>query len=155
MIQVTVLAPVVPEPSHWSIVVGRPVLCDGGAVAVQVNVPVAPDELHWDSLWPPGPPEPAWLLPGGVAVHANEAGGFKHWLTVATIAAPVGYPVRLLVTEAVQLTVLAPPRPVPLHWVIPVTGSTEVVVPEVHAVAGAQLIVIWARPVGSVGVAAL
>jgi hypothetical protein len=59
-VHVTVLAPVGPEPLHWSMVVGSPVLCEGGAVAVQVMVPPAPpDELHCASLWPPGPPEPA------------------------------------------------------------------------------------------------
>src|SRR5271170_3802748 len=46
-VQVTVLAPAGPEPLHWAIVVGSPVLCEGGAVAVQVMVPPGPpDELH-------------------------------------------------------------------------------------------------------------
>jgi hypothetical protein len=59
-VQVTVLAPAGPEPLHWSMVVGSPVLCEGGAVAVQVMVPPGPpEELHCVSLWPPGPPEPA------------------------------------------------------------------------------------------------
>jgi hypothetical protein len=92
-VQVTVLAPAGPEPLHWVIVVGNPVLCEGGAVAVQVMVPPGPpDELHCVSLWPPGPPEPAWLLPGGTAVQVRVVvpSGFRHWLTVGTIAAPVG-----------------------------------------------------------------
>jgi hypothetical protein len=59
-LQVTVLAPAGPEPLHWLMVVGSPVLCEEGAVAVQVIVPPGPpDELHCVSLWPPGPPEPA------------------------------------------------------------------------------------------------
>ncbi|HUC15023.1 MAG TPA: hypothetical protein VMS00_11280 [Acidimicrobiales bacterium] len=59
-VQVTVLAPAGPEPLHWSIVVGSPVLWEGGAVAVQVMVPPGPpEELHCVSLWPPGPPDPA------------------------------------------------------------------------------------------------
>jgi len=64
----------------------------------------------------------------------------------------------LLVTVAVQVTVLAPPRPEALHWVIPVTGSTEVVVPVLPHTTGAvqaMSVVIVAWPVGSVGVAAL
>jgi hypothetical protein len=92
-VQVTVLAPAGPEPLHWAIVIGSPVLCEGGAVAVQVIVPPGPpDELHCVSLWPPGPPEPAWLLPGGTAVQVSVVvpTGFRHWLTVGTIAAPVG-----------------------------------------------------------------
>jgi len=66
--------------------------------------------------------------------------------------------VRLLVTLAVQVTVLAPPSPEALHWVILVTGSTDVVVPEVAQITGAvqaMSVVIVARPVGSVGVAGL
>jgi hypothetical protein len=64
----------------------------------------------------------------------------------------------LLVTVAVQVTVLAPPRPEALHWVIPVTGSTEVVVPLVPHTTGAvqaMSVAIVADPVGSAGVAAL
>jgi len=58
--QVTVLAPLVPEELHWLIVVGSPVLCEAGAVTVQVSVPPGPPELlHWVTLWPPGPPVPA------------------------------------------------------------------------------------------------
>jgi hypothetical protein len=63
-----------------------------------------------------------------------------------------------LVTVAVQVTVLAPPRPEASHWVIPVTGSTEVVVPVVPHTTGAvqaMSVVIVADPVGSAGVAAL
>lgn len=84
--------------------------------------------------------------------------GFRHWFTVAAIAAPVGYPVRLFVTDAVQVTVLAPPRPEALHWVIPVTGFTELVVVEIPHTTGAvqaMSVVIVASPVGSAGVAAL
>jgi hypothetical protein len=84
--------------------------------------------------------------------------GFRHWLTVGAIAAPVGYPVRLFVTDAVQVTVLAPPRPEALHWVIPVTGFTELVVVEIPHTTGAvqaMSVVIVASPVGSAGVAAL
>jgi len=160
-VQVTVLAPAGPDPLHWSMVVGSPVLWEGGAVAVQVIVPPGPpEELHCVSLWPPGPPEPAWLLPGGTAVHVSVVvkSGFRHWLTVAAIAAPVGYPLRLFVTVAVQVTVLAPPRPEALHWVIPVTGFTELVVLEIPHTTGAvqaMSVVIVANPVGSAGVAAL
>jgi hypothetical protein len=58
--QITVLAPTPPEPLHWSMVVGSPALCEGGAVAVQVMAPPGPpDELHCVSLWAPGPAEPA------------------------------------------------------------------------------------------------
>jgi len=92
-VQVTVLAPAGPEPLHWAIVVGKPVLCEGGAVAEQVMVPPGPpDELHCASLWPPGPPEPAWLLPGGTAVQVCVVvkRGFRHWLTVGAIATPSG-----------------------------------------------------------------
>jgi hypothetical protein len=50
-VQVTVLAPAGPEPLHWLTVVGKPELCDGGAVAVHVIVPPGPpDELHCVSL---------------------------------------------------------------------------------------------------------
>ena len=71
-VQVTVLAPVGPEALHWLIVVGSPVLCEGGAVTVQVRVPPAPPEpLHWVTLWPPGPAVPDRLLPGGVATHVS------------------------------------------------------------------------------------
>lgn len=45
-VQVTVLAPVVPEPLHWSI---RTVGAESVAVpvvAVHVTVPVAPEPLH-------------------------------------------------------------------------------------------------------------
>ena len=50
-VQVTVLAPNVPEPSHWVILIGSPVLCESGAVTVQVSVPPAPPELlHWVTL---------------------------------------------------------------------------------------------------------
>jgi hypothetical protein len=59
-VQVTVLAPAEAEPLHWSMVVGSPVACEGGAVAEHVMAPPGPpDELHSVSLWPPGPPEPA------------------------------------------------------------------------------------------------
>jgi len=66
--------------------------------------------------------------------------------------------VRLLVTVTVQVTVLAPPRPATSHWVIPVTGSTEVVVPVVPHTTGAvqaMSVVIVANPVGSAGVPGL
>lgn len=92
-VQVTVLAPVEPEESHWLIVVGRPVLCEGGAVRVQVKVPPAPPELlHWVTLWPPGPPLPACWLPGGVATHVSvlTRPGLSHWPTVAAIEVPRG-----------------------------------------------------------------
>jgi hypothetical protein len=45
-VQVTVLAPVLPDELHWLIVIGKPVLCEGGAVTVQVSVPVPPELLH-------------------------------------------------------------------------------------------------------------
>jgi hypothetical protein len=117
-VQVTVLAPVGPEPLHWLIVVGSPVVSEEGAVAVQVSVPPAPPEsLHWVTLWPPGPPVPGWLLPGGVAtqVCVVTSPGLWHCLTAESLASPVGKPVRLLVTVTSQVTVLAPPRPALLH----------------------------------------
>jgi hypothetical protein len=117
-VQVTVLAPVLPEALHWVIVVGSPVSCEGGAVTVQVSVPPAPPELlHWVTLWPPGPASPARLLPGGVATQVSvlTPPGSWHCTTVESIAAPIGKPVRLLVTVTVQVTVLAPPRPALLH----------------------------------------
>jgi hypothetical protein len=92
-VQVTVLAPVGPEALHWLIVVGSPVLCEGGAVTVQVRVPPAPPEpLHWVTLWPPGPAVPDRLLPGGVATHVSvlTPPGLWHWLTVEAIEAPIG-----------------------------------------------------------------
>jgi hypothetical protein len=64
----------------------------------------------------------------------------------------------LLVTVTVQVTVLAPPRPALLHWVITVTGVVEVVVPPVGQTADPvhmALVTIVAKPVGSSGVAAL
>lgn len=63
-----------------------------------------------------------------------------------------------MVTVAVQVTVLAPPRPASSHWVIPVTGTAEVVVPLFgHDAEPVQEIsvAIVADPVGSAGVAAL
>lgn len=111
-------------------------------------------------LWPPGPPLPVWLLPGGVAVQVSvlTAPGFWHCETPATIADPVGYPVRLLVTVAVQVTVLAAPSPEVLHWVTLLTGVVEVVVPPAGQLAAAghdTAVTIVARPVGWLGVAAL
>jgi hypothetical protein len=59
----------------------------------------------------------------------------------------------LFVTLTVHATVLAPPRPEASHWVILVTGSADVVVPGVvHTAGSAQVIVIVASPVGSLGV---
>jgi hypothetical protein len=52
-------------------------------------------------------------------------------VTVESLAEPTGYPVRLLVTVTLQVTVLAPPRPEPLHWSMLVTGVVDVVVPPV------------------------
>lgn len=92
-VQVTVLAPVVPEALHWLMVVGRPVFCDAGAVTVQVSVPPAPPELlHWVTLWPPGPAVPARLFPGGVAtqVLVLTPPGCWHCVTVEAIVAPTG-----------------------------------------------------------------
>lgn len=65
---------------------------------------------------------------------------------------------RLLMTVTVQVTVLAPPRPASLHWLIVVTGVVEVVVPPTgHTAAPVHAIVvaIIAVPVGFVGVAGL
>jgi hypothetical protein len=60
------------------------------------------------------------------------------------------------VTLTVQATVSGAPRPDASHWVILVTGSTEVVVPGVvHTVGSAQVTVIVASPVGSLGVPGL
>jgi hypothetical protein len=56
-----------------------------------------------------------------------------------------------LVTVTVHVTVLAPPSPALLHWVITVTGVVEVLVPPVGQTADpVQLTVmtIVARPVG-------
>jgi hypothetical protein len=92
-VQVTVLAPVVPEATHCLMVVGRPVSWVGGAVTVQVSVPPAPPEpLHWVTRWPPGPAVPERLLPGGVAtqVSVSTAPGLWHCNTVESIAAPIG-----------------------------------------------------------------
>jgi hypothetical protein len=82
--------------------------------------------------------------------------GFWHWLMVEAIDAPVGYPWRSLVTVAVHVTVLAPPRPALLHWVIPVTGLVDVVVPPVGQTAE-PVQVIWVTTVapGPTGVGAL
>ena len=55
-------------------------------------------------------------------------------------------------TLTLQATVLGAPRPEASHWVILVTGSTEVVVPGVvHTVGSAHVIVVVASPVGSSG----
>jgi hypothetical protein len=160
-VQVTVLAPDVPDPLHWVIVVGRPVDCEAGAVTVQVSVPPAPPELlHWVTLWPPGPPLPGWLFPAGVAVQVSvvTAPGFWHCRTPAEIADPVGYPVKLLVTVAVHVTVLARPSPEDSHCVMFDTGVAEVVVPPTAqaAAAGHEMVVTTvANPVGWLGVAGL
>jgi hypothetical protein len=69
------------------------------------------------------------LLP--VQFFATPFGMAPHWLTVGVIEAPIGYPCRSLVTVAVHVIVLAPPRPALSHWVIPVTGLVDVVVPPV------------------------
>lgn len=46
VVQVTVLAPVVPDALHWSTVTMGAASVAAPAVAVQVNVPVAPELLH-------------------------------------------------------------------------------------------------------------
>jgi hypothetical protein len=92
-VQVTVLAPVVPEALHWLIVVGSPVLCEGGAVTVQVIVPPAPPELlHCVTVCPPGPPVPVRLLPGGVATQVSvlTPPGLWHCITVESVEVPTG-----------------------------------------------------------------
>jgi hypothetical protein len=153
-VHVTVLAPAGPDALHWVIVIGSPVDCDSGAVAVQVIVPPGPPEpSHWTTLCPPGPPEPARSLPAGVATQVSvfTVPGLWHCLIVEAIAEPVGYPVRLLVTVPVQVTVLAPPRPAVLHWVMLVTGVVDVVVPPVgHTADPVQCTVVTmtAAPVG-------
>jgi hypothetical protein len=51
----------------------------------------------------------------------------------------------------VQVTVLAPPSPAPLHWLITVTGVVEVVVPPVGHIADPVheiVVTIVAKPVG-------
>ncbi len=61
-------------------------------------------------------------------------------------------------TVTVQVTVLAPPRPALLHWLIVVTGVVEVVVPPVGHIADPVhviVVAIIAKPVGLVGVAGL
>lgn len=58
----------------------------------------------------------------------------------------------------VQVTVLAPPRPAPLHWLTLVTGFVEVVVrPVGHSADPVHEIVVTivAKPVGLFGVAGL
>lgn len=89
-------------------------------MTVQVSVPPGPPELlHWVTFCPPGPAVPRRLLPGGVATQVSvppaPVPGFWHCMTVESIGTPTGNPVRLLVTVTVQVTVLAPPRPAPLH----------------------------------------
>jgi len=62
------------------------------------------------------------------------------------------------VTVTVQSTVLAPPSPALLHWLITVTGVVEVVVPPEGQIAEpVQLVVVTivAKPVGLLGVAGL
>lgn len=61
-------------------------------------------------------------------------------------------------TVASQVTVLAPPSPALLHWVTPVTGTADDVLPPVGQTADpvqAMIVTMVAEPVGSVGVAAL
>ena len=63
-----------------------------------------------------------------------------------------------MVTVAVQVTVLAPPRPEMLHCVMLVTGVVELVVPPTAQMAAAgheTVVTIVAEPVGWLGVAAL
>jgi len=57
------------------------------------------------------------LLPRGVATQVSvpTVPGFWHCITVESVGAPTGNPVRLLVTVTVQVTLLAPPRPELLH----------------------------------------
>ncbi len=79
-------------------------------------------------------------------------------MTVEADAEPTGKPVRLLTTVAVQVTVLAPPRPALLHWLTTVTGVVEVVVPPVGQTADPVhmiVVTIDAKPIGWLGVAAL
>lgn len=64
----------------------------------------------------------------------------------------------MFVTVAVQVTVLAPPRPELLHCVILVTGVVELVVTPTGQFAAAgheRVVAIVAEPVGWLGVAAL
>ena len=64
----------------------------------------------------------------------------------------------MLVTVTVHVTVLAPPRPALLHWVITVMGVVEVVVPPVGQMAEPvheMVVTIVASPVGRPGVAGL
>ena len=78
-----------------------------------------------------------------------------HWLTVAAVGLGVT-PAKLLVTEALQRTVLPPPLPEELHWVTAVTGCARVVVVLVQLAVGApaapwhSLIVTVAVPVVAV-----
>jgi hypothetical protein len=74
------------------------------------------------------------------------------------MADPIGYPVRLLITVAVQFTVLALPRPELSHWVIDVTGAVEVIVPlsgQLAAAGHERVVTIVAKPGCWLGVAAL
>ena len=63
------------------------------------------------TLWPPGPAVPARLLPGGVATQVSvlTRTGALALHDRGVDRGADGYPVRLLVTVTVQVTVLAPP----------------------------------------------
>lgn len=50
-----------------------------------------------------------------------------HWSMVEDAAALAGAPVMLLVMVEVHVTVLAPPFPELLHWLISVMGDVDVV----------------------------
>ena len=113
-VQVTVFPPPLPEPLHWLTVTWRAqVIVDGPTVHVTriTPPPPLPDPLHWVmvafvvlagvgsqfSVEPPPPPVP----------------DPTHWFTVAAVA--VNVPVMLLRIVTLQITLLPPPRPDPLH----------------------------------------
>ncbi len=124
-VQVRVLAPVVADPLHWSIVTRGAESDATPAVAVQVTVPVAPESLHWPIAWYP----PISFGPAGVAVQVIvEPLAGLHWLMVDPAGLLAGAPVIAFVIVAVQVTVAAPPIPAWLHWCISVMGEVDVVV---------------------------
>lgn len=60
-----------------------------------------------------------------VVVGAPRTG--LHWSMVERAAALAGAPVMMLVMVEVHVTVLAPPLPEPLHWLISVMGDVDLV----------------------------
>lgn len=124
-VQVSVLAPVVPDSLHWSITAAGDEFVAAPVVAVQVTVPVAPDWLHCPIAWWP----PVAFGPAGVAVQVAVGAPRRglHWSIVERATALAGAPVMLLVIVEVHVTVAAPSLPERLHWLISVMGEVDVV----------------------------